>query len=384
MKILPQLLAILAIGAVAVPVAARFVPGTHPWLDRAGLLQPLRAIGLAPAPDETAAAKGGGASAGGPVPVIAAAPQRQVLRDQVTAIGSARGVQSVVLTPDVSGRITALRAAPGQRVTAGEVIVELDSEQAQLAADRARLVWEDAKATLERLEKLTGSGATTALQIQEAQLALRTADLALKTAERDLADHRLVAPIAGVVGLIEVQTGDLVSPSTVVTRIEDRSSLIVDFRVPERVATLVKPGDPVLAEPISTPGQQIRGVIGAIDNRVDETSRSLRVQAQIGNDRDDLRAGMAFRMVLDFTGAEYAAVDPLSIQWGADGAYVWVARQGKAQRLPIRILQRNADAVLVDVVLEPGDLVITEGVQMLRPGGPVDLAGGAGAPGAGG
>jgi RND family efflux transporter MFP subunit len=255
------------------------------------------------------------------------------------------------------------------------VIAELDAEQAELALERAKLVYEDAQATLTRLERLAGSGATTDLQRQEAELARRTAELALATAERDLADHRLVAPIAGFVGLIEVQVGDLVTSATVVTRIEDRSSLIVDFRVPERVATLVRPGDALTAAPVSSPGTVLDGRITAVDNRVDETSRSLRVQAQIGNEGDRLRAGMAFRIALEFTGADYPAVDPLAIQWGAEGAYVWIVRAGKAARLPIRILQRNAKAVLVEAALETGDLVVTEGVQALRPGAAVEVAG---------
>lgn len=375
MRTLSQLALVLVLGAVAVPLAARFVPGTHPWLDRVGLLVPLQQAGIVVAPAEAAGGEGSGQGGGpGGALVVAAPAAHEVLRDVVTAIGSARGVQAVVVSPEVAGRVIALRAVPGQAVKAGDVIAELDAEQAGLAVERAKLVYEDAQATLTRLDRLAGSGATTDLQRQEAELARRTAELALATAERDLADHRLVAPIAGFVGLIEVQVGDLVTSSTVVTRIEDRTSLIVDFRVPERVATLVKPGHALTAAPVSTPGTVLEGRITAVDNRVDETSRTLRVQAQIGNDGDKLRAGMAFRIALEFTGAEYPAVDPLAIQWGSEGAYVWIVRGGKAARLPIRILQRNEMTVLVEAELQPGDLVVTEGVQTLRPGAAVTLA----------
>ncbi|EEW23720.1 efflux transporter, RND family, MFP subunit [Rhodobacter ferrooxidans] len=289
MKVIHQILMIAVIGAVAIPLSARFVPGTRPWLDQIGLLQPLATLGFVPA-EEAAEPDGRG---GGPgVPVVAGEVRHQVLRDVVAAIGSARGVQSVDLSFGVTGRLTALAVAPGQRVAAGEVIAELDAEAARLMVERARLVLEDAQKTLDRLDQLTQSGATTNLQRQDAELALRTADLALQSAERDLADHELTAPIAGYVGLIEPQVGDLVTPTTVITRIEDRSSLIVDFRVPERVAARVAPGDIVSAAPIATPGQAGEGRIIAVDNRVDETSRTLRVQATIGNADDSLRAGI--------------------------------------------------------------------------------------------
>ncbi|MCU0908746.1 MAG: efflux RND transporter periplasmic adaptor subunit [Rhodobacteraceae bacterium] len=381
MRLLAQLGIIAGLAVAAVPLSARFLPASHPVLERIGLLQPMAAMGVLPAPEEgagqdSAGARGGqwGGGQGGGVPVVAVAPELVQLRDVITAIGSARGVHAVEVTPEVAGRLLALAVAPGDRVTAGDVIADLDDEAARLAAERARLVLADATATLERLDRLQASGSATSLQRQEAELALRTADLALQAAERDLADHRLIAPIGGYVGLIEVQVGNLLTPSSVVTRIEDRSSLILEFRVPERVAALIGPGDPVAVSAISAPQEPLQGRIVAVDNRVDDASRTLRVEAEIANPDDRLRAGMAFRVALEFTGKDYPAVDPLAIQWGSDGAFVWVVRGGKAVNLPIRILQRNAETVLVEAALEPGDLVVTEGVQALRPGADAQVA----------
>ncbi|WP_431299800.1 efflux RND transporter periplasmic adaptor subunit [Tabrizicola sp. BL-A-41-H6] len=382
MRLVPQLGIVALIALVAIPLSARFVPGTRPWLDQIGLLQPLVAVGIvpgAPVADQVGRPGGasggppGAASGGGGVPVIADAVQTMALRDVVSAIGSARGVQSVELSFEITGRLAAIRVAPGSLVAAGDVIAELDSEAAELEVERARLVMEDAQRTVDRLQQLSQSGTATALQSQEAELALRTAQLGLQSAARDLANHRLVAPVAGYVGLVAPQVGDLLSPTTPVTRIEDRSSLIVEFRVPERLAALVAVGDPVQAAAISTANEVIEGRIVAVDNRVDEASRTLRVEASIGNADDRLRAGMAFQINLVFTGQDYPAVDPLAIQWGAEGAFVWVVREAKATRLPIRILQRNAEAVLVDAAFNPADLVVTEGVQALRPGADVSV-----------
>lgn len=366
-----QLVVIALIGAVAVPVAARFVPGTHPWLDRIGLLAPLTTVGIVPdeAPEAEGQAQGG--RGGGEVQVVAIPVERLPLQDVLSVIGSGRGAQSVELSFELTGRITEIPVAAGDRVAAGAVIARLDASAAQLSVDRARLVLEDAQRTVDRLAQLAQSGTATALQRQDAELALRTAELELKEAERALADHQLQAPLAGFVGLIEPQPGDLVASSTVITRIEDRSSLIVDFRVPERLAPLIRPGDAVRASAISLPDSAVEGRVVAVDNRVDEASRTLRVQARIGNPDDRLRAGMAFRIELAFTGADYPAVDPLSIQWGSDGAFVWVVRDDTATRLPVTIVQRNADRVLVEGDFAPDDLIVTEGVNLVRPGATV-------------
>lgn len=370
MRLGTQIVVVVLLAAVAVPVAARFVPGTHPWLDRIGLLGPMQAAGLV-------AAEGGETTDGRPdrgrsdVRVVADAVRSVPLSDVVTVIGSARGVQAVDLSFPITGRITSLTVAPGDRVEAGAVIAELDSGAARLSADRARLVLEDARRTVDRLDQLAQTGTATALQRQDAELALRTAELELEIAERALAEHRLVAPISGFVGLIEPQPGDILSTSTVLTRIEDRSSLVVDFRLPERLAPMVGVGTAVTATAISQPGSATQGRVIAVDNRVDEASRTLRVQAKIENRDDRLRSGMGFRIDLAFPGAEHPAIDPLSIQWGSDGAFVWVVREAKAERLPIRILQRNEDHVLVEADILPGDLIVTEGVHLLRPGSDV-------------
>ena len=373
MKIGPQLLIAAIVLAVALPLAGRFVPGARPWLDRAGLLSPLTRIGVIPADAQEKGGQDGGWQADAAITVIATPAEQLVLRDVLTAIGSAKGAQSVDLSPAVAGRVVALQASPGDKVAKGDVIATLDAEAAELAVERAKLELQDARTTVDRLDRLKGSGATTALQRQDAELALRTAELVLRAASRDLADHQITAPIAGYIGLIEVQSGDLVTPSTVITRIEDRSSLMLEFRVPERVAAKVTPGVAITAHPVSSPGQEIAGLVIAVDNRVDEASRTLRVKAAIANTDDALRSGMAFRIALEFTGATYPAVDPLAIQWGATGAFVWVVRSGKADRLPIRILQRNIDSVLIEAALDAGDLVVTEGVQSLRPGSDVTV-----------
>ncbi|MDT8856211.1 efflux RND transporter periplasmic adaptor subunit [Paracoccaceae bacterium Fryx2] len=383
MALWKQALLSLAVLGVALVLWVGFVPAALPVLARIGVLEPLVRLGIAvPAPEAAgqgaaagAGARGPGGPGGAAVAVVAAPPAPQVMNDIISAIGSARAVRSVTLLPEVSGQIVALAVTSGDYVEAGALVAELNSDAARIALDRAELMLADARATSARQAQLQARGATTELALRDAELALKTAELALRQAEFDLAQHRITAPVSGWVGILAVEAGDQIGPSVEITRIEDRSSLIVDFRVPERVVSLLKLGDPVSAEPLAQPGVRLEGAISALDNRVDETSRSLRVQAALGNADDSLRSGMAFAITLEFAGESLPAVDPLSIQWGAEGAFVWLVREGKAARLPVRIVQRNSDAVLIRADLLPGDLVVVEGVQALRPGVDVTVAG---------
>jgi RND family efflux transporter MFP subunit len=172
-----------------------------------------------------------------------------------------------------------------------------------------------------------------------------------------------------------VEPGTQVGPDTVLATIDDRTRILVDFRVPERFAGRLAIGDPVGATALASPELPLRGEIVALDSRVDPESRTLRVQAALDNPEDELRGGMAFAVELAFEGERFPAVDPLAIQWGAEGAFVWVAREGEAARVPVRIVQRNSDSVLVAGELTPGERVITEGLQRLRPGTPLAFVG---------
>ena len=370
------LIALLVIASAG--LAAMYLPDTRPVLARFGIVSVLEHISLIdPAPEKAmnlAARDAVGKGAAEPTKVIAVAALSQKMNDIVSAIGTAQAARSVTLTADVSGRIEKLNVASGRFVEAGTVVAELDSEAAMIALDRAALILSDAQATFARQARLQATGASTDLLTEEAKLALKTAELAKREAEFEISRRKIVAPISGWLGILAVDVGDQITPTTEITGVEDRSRLIVEFRVPERVISQIGPGTAITATPLAQGGPVLSGAITALDNRVDVASRSLLVQASIANAGDKLRPGMALSITLTFTGDSHPAVDPLAIQWASDGAFVWVVREGSAARLPVRILQRNSDAVLIEADLLPNDLVVIEGVQALRPGTKVALA----------
>lgn len=384
--------------AVWVPGGATMLrqAGLGPVLDRIGLVAPEPAgsaaapagapgtgggpPGAAPAGQRAQGAGGppgaGGAQGGGGPMVVAEPPGEGRIADSVAAIGDGRAVHSVVVLPKAPGRIAEVLVQSGQRVTAGQILVRLDREAEEIALERARLVLDDARARLDRLERLRGSGAASEVQLRDAQLGRRQAELTLRQAEFDLAQREVAAPIAGWIGILNTEIGAQVGAATELAQIDDRSVLLVEFRLPERMVGRVAIGDPVAAEAMAGgAGGAAEGRISAIDNRVDPASRTLRVQARLENADDRLRAGMSFAIRIDLPGELAPAVDPLAVQWSREGAYVWVVREGRATRLPVRILQRSESAVLVDAAFLPGDLVIVEGVQAVRPGAPVRVQG---------
>jgi multidrug efflux pump subunit AcrA (membrane-fusion protein) len=84
---------------------------------------------------------------------------------------------------------------------------------------------------------------------------------------------------------------------------------------------------------------------------------------------------MSFTVSMQFAGQSHVTVNPLAVQWGSDGAYVWRVTDGKAEKVPVRIVQRNTETVLVAGEIAQGDSVVTEGIDGLKPGAEVRLSG---------
>lgn len=381
-----QLLIALVVLVLGLAVCVFFVPGSAEALGRIGITLPTGTSGDA----QTAAPGQGGPQAGGQRPgnggfggggrgsnrtmVVVTAPVASArINDTLNAIGVGAAFRSVSVIAGSGGTLVDFSVAPGDKVKAGDVIAHLDAQTETIALDRARLSVTDAESAFSRATELAKSNAVTTVQFNTAQSALENARLELKSAELALARRTIATPIAGAVGLFQVTQGNYVGAQAVVTTIEDNSDIRVSFWVPERYASAIATGMDVTAEAVALPGRVFAGKVSAVDNRVDTTSRTLAVEASIPNADGAIRAGMSFAVSMRFPGQDFASVDPLSIQWSGEGAYVWKYQDGKVEKAMVRIIQRNSDGVLVDGDVEAGDAVVVQGVQQLTAGASVRL-----------
>ncbi|WP_312797236.1 efflux RND transporter periplasmic adaptor subunit [Tianweitania sp.] len=377
MAVWKQLILGLLVAVIGAALWVRFVPGSADTLAKIGLDVPAWA---AVEPQQKEAAEGGGHNGGQrqnrTTTVVAPPATRATINDRLTAIGTGNAIRSVSVLPFVSGRIVEIPVASGDQIKAGDVIARLDSDAERIAVDRAKIALENAQAALDRSNALRNSNTITAVAQTEAKLAVDNARLEQQQAELNLERRSITAPIGGMVGIVPVEIGDYVTSQTEIVTLDDRSEILVDFWVPERFAGAVKVGAPVKASLVARPDRIFDGVVSALDSRLDTASRTMRVQAKLANPDDLLRAGMSFEVAMTFPGDTFPAVNPLAIQWSTDGAYVWQIRDNKAERTPVRIIQRNTDAVLVEADIADGRPIITEGLQALRDGASVQIAGG--------
>jgi RND family efflux transporter MFP subunit len=327
---------------------------------------------------ETAASRPGdargGASRGAPRAnrVVAAEVSEIAADGRVVAIGDAEAFKHATIVSETAGIVTEIAVKPGQRVRTGDVIVRLDDDDQRLAVEQAKVNLRTIEDKVGRYERLD-SRSIPEIQLIEAQAERDLARNQLSTAEVALARRTVKAPFDGVVGFLQVEIGDALTVARPIVNIDDRSSVFVIFRVPERFSALVAPGGRVSATTAAYGNEQFTGEVEATDSRIDSASRGLQVRAQLPNDDDRLRPGMSFSVTMDFAAPNRPAVPVTALQWDRDGAYVWKVVDGKAHRARVEVIGRKPNAVLVDGDIRPKEMVIAEGHDGLREGADVSV-----------
>jgi RND family efflux transporter MFP subunit len=296
----------------------------------------------------------------------------------VEAVGSAEAVQSIILYSAVADEVTEVNFVPGQAVEKGKVLVRLDDRRQKTALKRAELTLSDAQRTVERLEASYKQGAVPVNELDLAKTQRDLAEVALEDAKTDLEDRYIVAPFDGVVGFTDVEVGDRINEQTMITTLDNRSKLFVNFKAPEAALPVLLNSPDVTLEPWSDRETLVNAEIAQVDSRINEADRTLRARALLDNRSDQFRPGMSFRVNLTIEGDRYAAIPESALLWGATGAYIWLAVDGKAQKLDVSVHQRLRGTILVSGDITVGDTLISEGVQRLRTGQSIttEIAGG--------
>lgn len=288
--------------------------------------------------------------------------------DDVTAVGSLKSNESVILRPETPGRVAAIHFRDGAVVNKGDVLISLDAavQEAELQQARANLAlarsnYQRSTELLERKfisqQALDSTGAT--LKVQEA---------AVQLAEAKLARMRIKAPFKGVVGLRNVSVGDYVKEAADLINIEDIGSLRVDFKLPEAYIGRLTKGQVAELSSDALPGTTFKAELAAVDPLVDQGGRSLSVRARLDNTAGKLRPGMFVRVRLLFGERQGVLMLPEQAVVPGGQPAVYKLVDGKVALVKVRLGVRRTAQVEVLEGLAAGDVVVTAGQLRLRDG----------------
>ena len=290
----------------------------------------------------------------------------------VSAVGSLRSENSVMLRPEVTGRITEINFNEGGKVRKGDVLVRLDDSVVKAQLQQAQANLNLASSQYRRAAELSKQGfiskqgrdeASSQMQVQQAAAALAKAHLD-KTAIR--------APFDGMIGLRNVSVGDYVSPGIDLVPIESIDPLKVDFRIPEQYLSQVHEGVKLNLRFDALPGQTREGVVGAISPLVDVGGRSILLRADVPNADGTLRPGMFARVQLQFADDRALVVPEAALAPSGESQYVFRVEQGRVKRVAVGVGQRRAGNVEILTGLQEGDQIVVSGLQKVTDGAAVE------------
>ena len=295
------------------------------------------------------------------------------LTDDVQAVGSLKSARSVVVRPEVSGRIAKLGFAEGGRIQKGQLLVQLDDTLQQAQMKQAEAQANIARTRLQRNRELLTQGFVSQSAVDQSLADLQVADAQVSLAQAQLSRMKVLAPFNGTAGLRKVDEGDYVKDGADIVSVEDLGALTVQFALPERSLDRLRVGQAVDLTLDALPGRTFKGRVAALDAQVDANGRALQVLAQVDNAGALLRPGMFARARVVFAVRGGAVVVPEEAlvplgnkQWLfklANGAN----SQKVARRVEAKLGLRLAGKVEILEGVAAGDSVITAGhARLLR------------------
>lgn len=325
--------------------------------------------------DQAAAGRGGSSGFGGgaPVTVIAQRLQPQSFIDRYTALGTAQANEAIDITVRSSSIITRINFREGQQVPAGQILVELDTRQEAASLSLAEAQLRQAESQYRRSQALAATQVVSAADLDQLEANLAVARAQVRGAQARLDTLSVRAPFAGVVGLRKVSLGDLVSPDTVITTLDDVSTIKLGFSIPETFMDTVRTGMPISAVTTVYPDRQFAGEVTSIDSRVDPVTRAVAVVATLPNTGGALKPGMFMTVNLEKRRETVLLISEESLVPREGRQYVFIVENGKAAEREVILGGRTPGFAEIRSGLEAGAMVVTEGTQRLHEGTPVSI-----------
>ena len=293
---------------------------------------------------------------GGTTKVVTAKIELQAMVDEIQALGTANANESVEIKSRIASLVDRIVFVEGQLVKAGDLLIELESSEivAGLAVAEASL--SESRSLYNRNKSLTDTHVISASTLEQLLAEVKVDEAQVEVAKARLANSRIRAPFSGRIGLRRVSPGSFVNNLTIITTLDDVSTIKLDFSVPEAFLTVVKEGMTILAESIVYPDRVFEGRVASIDTRLDPVSRAVQVRAVIPNDDGAIKPGMFMTVDLQRDRGDVLVAPEQSIVPEGTTQYVFVVADGIVEKRAV-VLGRRI----------PGFVVITEGSRWSAP-----------------
>ena len=303
-------------------------------------------------------------------------------------VATIKSLRSMNIQPQVEGFVRQIMVKAGDRVRAGQPLVQIDPDkqqatvsatQSQRASREADL--EFARQQLTRMQKLFDAGAVSRAELEQAETTVKTAQAQVEAVNSQIREnevqlqyYRVTAPAEGIVGDIEIRQGDRVTPSTLITTIDAPEGLEVYINVPLERATSLRQG--LSVELLDTSGNVIASnPITFIAPRADDATQSILVKATLRTRPPGIRVQQYVRARIVWSNEPTIAVPVVAVNRISGQYFIFVAEQGNggfvAHQKPVTVGDLIGDSYIVRSGVKEGEKVIVSNIQKLQDGVPV-------------
>lgn len=299
--------------------------------------------------------------------------KKVTLADTIEVPGSILANEETEIHPETAGRITYLNVAEGKIVGKGTLIAKLYDGDLQASLNKLYVQLKIAQANEERSAKLLNIQGISKQDYETSLLNVNNIKADIAITKANITKTEIRAPFSGKIGLKMISTGSYVSPSSVITTISQVNQMRIDFTIPEKYTSQVRPGFGVLFTTDSYKKPYYAKVI-ATESNITETTRTLTVRAAVQGDMTGLVPGNFAEVKLNFEPDTNAITIPTqAVIPQARGKKVYVYANGMANFVDVTTGIRTPDFVEVTEGLKPGDTVLLTGLLSLKPGAKVML-----------
>jgi multidrug efflux system membrane fusion protein len=338
-----------------------------------------------------------GMRTGRPMPVLAEPATSGELKRYLNALGTVVPRNTVTVKARVDGQLMRLLFREGQTVKAGELLAEIDPRpfqvqvtqaEGQYAKDQALVT--NAKLDLERYRSLYAQQAASKQQLDTQEALLRQYEGALKVdqgqldnARLQLSYTRITAPVAGRVGLRQVDPGNLIRSSDTLglVVITQEKPITAIFSLAEDHVSPVMQGlqgkQPLRVDAYDREQKHrlASGTLLTADNQIDTSTGTVRLKAQFANDDGTLFPNqfVNIKLLLE-TRNDATLISSAAVQRGAQGTFVYVVKDDQTVTIrPVKLGPADGERIAIDSGIAPGELIVVDGADKLREGSKVDL-----------
>ncbi len=311
----------------------------------------------------------GGSSKSRSVLVITEKVAIHEISQTLTLVGKLEAEESVIISPEVSGKVDSITVKANQKVKKGQLLVQLNDDKAKATIAEAKAYLRDEKRKLTEFERLAKRGAITQTEIDAQKASVDIAAARLDAANAQLKDLYISAPFDGTVGFIDFSRGKMVNSGAELFTLDNLSHMRLDLQIPERFLSMLSKGMKVSATNSAWSGGIFEGEVTGIDTRVNSETLNLRTRIRFDNKDNRLKPGMLMSVTVTFPAITAPIIPVQALQYSGTKRYVYVVDDNnKATRTEVLLGARVGNEVVIEQGLDIGERIVVQGIVNIRDG----------------